>query len=139
MKSALWGGGDAGVGLQMYSKILQWIAELRHDVVRFNTVHYLHPMISANAKGQRIEIRASKENKELLRYAAAIDGLSVSEFVISIALQAARERIIDQERIRYTSEDLNMIYKLLDEQSPLPNPEMERVVNELKGIVTINV
>ena len=96
-------------------------------------------MTSANAKGQRIEIRASKENKELLRYAAAIDGLSVSEFVISIALQAARELIIDQERIRYTSEDLNMIHKLLDEQSTLPNPEMERVVNELKGIVTINV
>jgi uncharacterized protein (DUF1778 family) len=56
-------------------------------------------------KEQRIEARVTPEQKESFQHAAALLGLSVSDFVTTSALQAANAVIAENEIIRLSRED----------------------------------
>ena len=75
------------------------------------------------AREDRIELRATKEEKRLLAAAAAHERLDVTSFIMRSALPAAQEIVDRAERIVLSERDSARILKLL-ENPPKPTPAL---------------
>jgi uncharacterized protein (DUF1778 family) len=71
------------------------------------------------AREDRIELRATKEEKRLVAAAAAYERLDVTSFVMRKVLPAAREVVDRAERIVLSDRDTERVLKLL-ENPPKP-------------------
>jgi uncharacterized protein (DUF1778 family) len=78
---------------------------------------------SAATREDRIELRATKEEKRLLAAAAAYERLDVTSFIMRNVLPAAREVIARAERIVLSQRDTERVLKLL-ENPPKPTPDL---------------
>ncbi len=78
---------------------------------------------TAPARDDRIELRATKEEKRLLAAAAAYERLDVTSFVLRAALPAAREVVARNERIVLSERDTERVLALL-ENPPEPTPAL---------------
>ncbi len=77
-------------------------------------------MPSASAtRTDRIELRASRDQKRLLAAAAAYERLDLTSFVMRTALPAAEEIVARHERISLTARDSARVLELL-EHPPKP-------------------
>ena len=65
-------------------------------------------------RADRIELRATKEEKELLATAAAYERLDVTSFIMRTVLPAAREAIDRAERIVLSPRDSKRVLQLLE-------------------------
>jgi len=74
---------------------------------------------SATARDDRIELRATKEEKRLLVAAAAQERLDVTSFIMRRVLPAARELVDKAERIVLSGRDTERVLSLL-ENPPKP-------------------
>ena len=74
---------------------------------------------SSTVRDNRIELRASREEKRVLTAAAAYERLDLTSFVLRRALPAAEEIVARHERITLTSRDSARVLELL-EQPPKP-------------------
>jgi len=70
-------------------------------------------------RNDRIELRASREQKRILATAAAYERLDLTAFVMRTALPAAEEIIARNERIALTARDSLRVLDLL-EHPPKP-------------------
>ncbi|MBI2965619.1 MAG: DUF1778 domain-containing protein [Chloroflexi bacterium] len=75
------------------------------------------------AREDRIELRATREEKRLLATAAAYERLDVTSFIMRTVLPAAREVVDRAERIVLTERDTARILELL-ENPPRPTPAL---------------
>jgi uncharacterized protein (DUF1778 family) len=75
------------------------------------------------AREDRIELRATKEEKQLLTTAASYERLDVTSFIMRNALPAAREVVDRAERIALTERDSARVLELL-ENPPKPTPAL---------------
>ena len=73
----------------------------------------------AKTREDRIELRATKEEKQLLAAAAAHERLDVTSFIMRSALPEARKIVDRAERIVLSERDTARILKLL-ENPPKP-------------------
>lgn len=69
---------------------------------------------STEARADRIELRATKEEKRLLAAAAAYERLDMTGFIMRKALPAARETVERAERIVLTERDSVHVLNLLE-------------------------
>lgn len=69
---------------------------------------------SAVARDDRIELRATKEEKRLLVTAAAQERLDVTSFIMRRVLPAARELVDQAERIVLSKRDTERVLNLLE-------------------------
>lgn len=76
------------------------------------------PMRSTT-RDDRIELRASREQKRILAAAAAYERLDLTSFVMRTALPAAEEIVARHERISLTARDSLRVLDLL-EHPPKP-------------------
>ena len=76
------------------------------------------PTASAT-RNDRIELRASREQKRILAAAAAYERLDLTSFVMRTALPAAEEIVARHERISLTARDSARVLELL-EHPPKP-------------------
>ncbi|MEJ0028666.1 MAG: DUF1778 domain-containing protein [Rhizomicrobium sp.] len=74
-------------------------------------------------RDDRIELRASKEEKRLLVAAAAEERLDVTSFIMRRVMPAAREVVERSERIALSERDSARVLKLL-ENPPKPTPAL---------------
>jgi uncharacterized protein (DUF1778 family) len=74
---------------------------------------------SVAARDDRIELRATKEEKRLLVAAAAQERLDVTSFIMRRVLPAAREMVDKAERIVLSKRDTERVLNLL-ENPPKP-------------------
>jgi uncharacterized protein (DUF1778 family) len=81
---------------------------------------------ATSAREDRIELRATKEEKRLLATAAAYERLDVTSFIMRNALPAAREVVERAERIQLSERDTVRVLKLL-ENPPKPTPALMAV------------
>lgn len=72
---------------------------------------------------ERIELRATSEEKELLVAAAAESGSDVTTFVLGQALPAAQEVVDRARRLVVSERDYALILRLL-EDPPEPTPAL---------------
>ena len=81
------------------------------------------PTTTVAARTDRIELRATKEEKRLLAAAAALERLGVTSFILRNALPAAREVVDRSERIVLSERDTARVLELL-ENPPTPTPAL---------------
>ncbi len=74
---------------------------------------------SAATRDDRIELRASREEKRLLAAAAAYERLDLTTFVMRAALPAAEEIMARHERLTLSARDSARVLELL-ENPPKP-------------------
>jgi len=74
---------------------------------------------SSTVRDNRIELRASRDEKRVLTAAAAYERLDLTSFVLRRALPAAEEIVARHERITLTSRDSARVLELL-EHPPKP-------------------
>ncbi len=79
--------------------------------------------VSDAARKDRIELRATKEEKRILATAAAYERLDVTSFIMRSALPAAREVVDRAERIVLSARDTTRVLELL-ENPPRPTPAL---------------
>jgi uncharacterized protein (DUF1778 family) len=77
-------------------------------------------MASSTARNDRIELRATKEEKRLLVAAAAQERLDVTSFIMGRVLPAARDVVDRAERIILSERDTKRVLDLL-ESPPRPS------------------
>ncbi len=75
------------------------------------------------AREDRIELRATKEEKRLLATAAAYERLDVTSFIMRNVLPAARDVVDQAERIVLSERDTTRVLELL-ENPPAPTPAL---------------
>src|ERR1043165_9248836 len=76
-------------------------------------------IMAGTSREDRIELRATKEEKRLLAAAAAHERLDVTSFILRSALPAAREVVDRAERIVLSERDTARVLALL-EKPPKP-------------------
>lgn len=74
---------------------------------------------TSTRRDDRIELRASREQKRILAAAAAYERLDLTSFVMRTALPAAEEIVARHERISLTARDSLRVLDLL-EHPPQP-------------------
>ncbi len=73
------------------------------------------------SRQERIEARLTKEQKALVARAAALEGLSISSFIVQRAVDSAVRAIERHEVVRLSAEDSRRIAEaLLDPPEPTP-------------------
>jgi uncharacterized protein (DUF1778 family) len=77
----------------------------------------------AASRDDRIELRATKEEKRLLAAAAAYERLDVTSFIMRNVLPVARDVIDRAERIVLSERDTTRVLELL-ENPPKPTPAL---------------
>jgi len=77
----------------------------------------------STTRDDRIELRASRQQKRLLAAAAAYEQLDLTSFVLRTALPVAEEIVAQHERIVLTPRDSARILDLL-EHPPKPTPAL---------------
>ena len=75
--------------------------------------------VTGAAREDRIELRATREEKRLLAAAAAYERLDVTSFIMQKVLPSAREVVDRAERIVLSSRDTDRVLQLL-ENPPKP-------------------
>jgi uncharacterized protein (DUF1778 family) len=77
----------------------------------------------SEVRDERIELRASREQKRLLAAAAAYEKLDLTNFVLRTALPLAEEIVARNERVVLSERDTARILDLL-EHPPAPSPAL---------------
>jgi uncharacterized protein (DUF1778 family) len=80
-------------------------------------------LVTGAAREDRIELRATKEEKRILATAAAYERLDVTSFIMRSALPAAREVVDRAQRIVLSERDSLRVLELL-ENPPAPSPAL---------------
>lgn len=70
-------------------------------------------------KNARVELKTTKEAKELLNKAAILDGLDLSSFMLAAAIEKARTILWNQSTIALSEEGQTQLARLLQSQ-PMP-------------------
>jgi uncharacterized protein (DUF1778 family) len=78
---------------------------------------------SNTARDDRIELRTTREEKQLLAMAAAYERLDVTSFIMRNVLPTARNVVDRAERIVLSARDSKRVLKLL-EKPPKPTPAL---------------
>ena len=83
-------------------------------------------------KAERINLRASKEAKDLIQRAADLLGTTVSAFIISHAYEAAKKVVADQEILLLSNRDRDRFLTAL-ENPPAPNEALRELLRTVPG------
>lgn len=76
------------------------------------------PVSSATNRGDRIELRTTREEKRLLAAAAAYERLDVTSFIMRSVLPAARDVMDRAERLVLSERDTERVLALLENPPP---------------------
>ena len=90
----------------------------------FVEVNYM----AAIAKNNRINIRVSDYDKKILELAAQINKVSVSSYIIDLAMKQAELDVKKNETIVLGNKERDLVLSLL-ENPPLPNKALKELMN----------
>ncbi|WJJ93291.1 DUF1778 domain-containing protein [Neopusillimonas aromaticivorans] len=86
-------------------------------------------MSALTLKNARMELKTTKEAKELLSKAALLDGVDVSSFMLASAMEKARAVLRDHGSIQLSAEGQVRLAHLLQDP-PAPTPAMKKLRNK---------
>ncbi len=78
-------------------------------------------------KMDRIDLRITREQKELLARAAALSGVSMSSFLVNNALDQAKRIVVKSETITLSDRDRDLFYSIL-KNPPKPNKNLVKLM-----------
>lgn len=88
--------------------------------------------VRRDAKEERIDLRASREVKEVIQRAADLMGTTTSAFVVNHAYQAAQRVIAERETLLLSDRDRDLFFSMLD-HPPRPNQALKRLLRRGKA------
>lgn len=74
---------------------------------------------------ERLDFRITSENKRLIEQAAALSEQTVSDFVLSVTLPIAKEKLAESHLTKLSNKDRDLFLALLDDESE-PNEALKR-------------
>jgi uncharacterized protein (DUF1778 family) len=92
-------------------------------------------MPASSSKQERLEARITPEQKELLQQAAALEGTSLSDFVVRSAQRAAEQTIREHAVITLSVRESQTFVEALLEP-PAPNAALRAAVEHYRRAVT---
>jgi uncharacterized protein (DUF1778 family) len=88
-------------------------------------------------RGERLEARLSAEEKELLQRAAALEGTTLTEFVVRSARRAAEQLMQEQEMLTLTArENQALVTALLS--PPAPNAALRAAMARYRQAMQVD-
>ena len=99
-----------------------WIMYGNEDIVAKEV-----PGMDKTEKMDRIDLRVTRDQKEVLSRAAALSGLSMSSFLVAKALNEAKKIVSKSESIVLSNRDRDMFCSLL-KNPPKPNKNLVRLM-----------
>lgn len=81
------------------------------------------------AKAERIALRASQEQRELIGRASEATSTTVSDFVLRASIARAEEVLADRREFRLPPDRWNAFVELLD-RPPVDKPRLRRLLTE---------
>ena len=84
--------------------------------------------MAVETRKERIDIRVTKMDKDLIEKAAASSHLSLSSYVISVVLKQARLDIIENETIKLNEEESIRFMQIMN-NPPEPNEKLKDLLN----------
>ncbi len=89
---------------------------------------------SAGRKDERLEARLTPEAKALCQEAAALEGRSITDFVVSSAVESAKRVLRERELIRLSQrETVAFVDSLLN--PPAPNDRLRAAARRYKQVI----
>ena len=85
----------------------------------------------ATAKDARLDIRMTPDQKELIERAAAVNGFSITGFVMSCAEKAARRALRDYEEMTLTKRESESFVQALVEP-PMPSHRLSEAARRYR-------
>ncbi len=83
----------------------------------------------------RIEVRTTHQRKQLIKEAAELEGQSMTDFIMSVSLRKAQERLAHYSNLAVNTCDFNRMLDILD-NPPEPNAYLKQSMKKLKGAGT---
>ena len=80
-------------------------------------------------RAERLDFRISSENKRLIEQAASISELTVSDFILSVTLPIAKEKLAESHVTKLSERDRDLFLALLEDDSE-PNEVLRRGANK---------
>ena len=105
-----------------YSDIECWT---QPQVVMYCMMQYIRLMAKQQNKTTAVQIRVAPEQKRLMEDAASLSGQSLSAFVTSNALEAARQVVSEQSNLVLSNRDRDLFLDLLD-NPPEPGERLKQ-------------
>ena len=87
------------------------------------------PRARRSAKGERIALRASHEQRELIARASEVTSTTVTDFVLRASIDRAEDVLADRREFRLPPERWNAFVEMLD-RSPVEKPRLRRLLTE---------
>ena len=87
------------------------------------------PRSRTQPKEERIDLRTSREVKDLIQRAAELLGTTMSAFIIHRSYDAAREVVAQQESLVLSDRDRDRFLQLL-ERPPRPNRALRQLLRD---------
>lgn len=84
----------------------------------------------ANLVTERINIRSTKDAKNIIEQAANLLGLSVSSFMMQSSFERAKDLLKSAHELKVNAADRDMLMTLLDKPRPA-NDEMKKLMSLL--------
>jgi uncharacterized protein (DUF1778 family) len=81
------------------------------------------------AKGERIALRASQEQRELIGRASEATSTTVSDFILRASIARAEEVLADRSEFHLPPDRWNAFVELLD-RPPVDKPRLRRLLTE---------
>jgi len=88
----------------------------------------------ARHKSERLEARVSAESKKLFQEAANLQGITMTDFVIRSAQEAAKRTVQEQEIMRLSEQDRKVFVSALL-NPPKPSPRLRAAVEHYKKVI----
>ncbi len=86
-------------------------------------------------RAERLEARVSHETKALCQKAARLEGRSVTDFLVSSVVEAAKRSIPENEFMDLTGRDRTMFVKTLLRPSPAPNTRLRKAAKRHRQLL----
>ena len=83
--------------------------------------------MSVITKNNRIDIRLSDSDKQIIEKAASCSRQSISSYIISVVVKQAQLDLIENETLYLTNKDMDFIINLLDNPSE-PNEHLKELL-----------
>jgi len=87
--------------------------------------------VKERIRSERLEARVTKDQKDLIERAAAIQGRSITDFVLSSVQDAAHKAIEDHQRIKLSIRDAEAFVEALL-NPPEPNDHLRESVRRYR-------
>ena len=87
--------------------------------------------MSASSKTNRIDLRVSREQKEILETAASIKGVSLSAYLLANCLQIAKADLAEHQKLVLSERDRDLFLSLIA-NPPKPNQSLVAAMQEFQ-------